>query len=103
MNQYIDNKSPLLLYQHAYVLQFVFHVLPILRLEIKLKKGLFYQYDDQMTTQYVYHRTHNDKIVWTPNVIYYVTSNDPMLDMTVEGKRLGQIMIYPYGNQKLGP
>lgn len=56
-----------------------------------------------MTTQYVYHRTHNDKIVWTPNVIYYVTSNDPMLDMTVEGKRLGQIMIYPYGNQKLGP
>lgn len=92
-----------MLYQYAYVLQFVFHVLPILRLEIKLKKGLFYQYDDQMTTQYVYHTTPNDKIVWTPNVIYYVTSNDPMLDMTVEGKRLGQIMIYPYGNQKLGP
>lgn len=27
----------------------------------------------------------------------------PMLDMTVEGKRLGQIMIYPYGNQTIGP
>lgn len=61
-----------MLYQHAYVLQFVFHVL--LRLEIKFKKGLFYQYDDQMTTQYVYHRTPNGKIEWTPNVIYYVTS-----------------------------
>lgn len=71
-NQYIDNKSPLLLYQH--VLQFVFHVLPILRLEIKFKKGLFYQYGDQMITRYGYDRTPHDKIVRTPKVIYYVTS-----------------------------
>lgn len=34
LNQYIDNKSPLLLYQH--VLQFVFHVLPM--------RGLFGNY-----------------------------------------------------------
>lgn len=27
----------------------------------------------------------------------------PMLDMTLEGKRLGQIMIYPNGNQTLSP
>lgn len=26
-----------------------------------------------------------------------------MLDMTVEGKRLGQIMIYLYGNQTISP
>lgn len=26
-----------------------------------------------------------------------------MLDMTVEGKRLAQIMIYPYGNQTISP
>lgn len=35
----------------------------------------------------------------------YIMSHQshPMLDMTVEGKRLGQIMIYPYGNQTISP
>lgn len=54
-----------------------------------------------MTTRYGYHRTPNDRIVWTPNVIYYVTSKPS--NALYDGKRLGQIIIYPYGNQTISP
>lgn len=53
------------------MLEFVFGVISILRLEVNENKDFYYDYGDQIVTQYRYqrHRTSNDKKVWKSEFI----------------------------------